>query len=87
MAEEYTGKVCWSSEDLCYYTIPEDVDDKQFDPRDGQKARWIADNDDPEDPGGHFELIDPDDEPEEVAEIELMELEAGTSEGGSDAGL
>lgn len=78
MAESYTGKVAWSSEEGRYYAIPDDVEDKNVNPADCDTVIWIDEApDDDEDGSGHFELAEvPND---------LSTLEDTEAAGGSDA--
>jgi len=59
--EQYTydeGKVCWVCEEEQLYLIPDQIQDKYFEyQKHGKLAKWIDDNDDPDDLGGHFEAM------------------------------
>lgn len=70
MAEEYTGKVAWDTAESRYYAIPDEVEDKYVLADDCQTVNWIADNDDPEDLGGHFELVPESEDTYPVAKTE-----------------
>lgn len=53
----YEGKVAWCTEQDRYYAIPDEVEDRLVNPDKCRTVNWFPDNDDPEDRGGHFELV------------------------------
>jgi hypothetical protein len=73
MADEYTGKVAYQMERERYYAIPDHVQDNMVNPDQCRTVNWVPDNDDDDDPGGHFELV-----PESEDTFPVDESESGT---------
>lgn len=67
----YGGKVAWCTEQERYYAIPDTTEDRFVNPDKCRTVNWFPDNDDPDDLGGHFELV-PEDEDTYPREDELV---------------